>query len=168
MDVDATTGKGKGKGGKSKGKSKGSKDKEKRNSKGKDTEKEHRQKDCWSRHGKPVSSVEADAAEPQDVDPPSDQTPVPAAALTRFSPPGLPDDHWSKSWIMTLSKSSLIPSTARVRLDRNPGGQWSGRTRVQRTSLSWSADSTGQPSCLDDSRRNKSGDRLRETSASEN
>ena len=127
-----------------------------------------RHKDCWSRHGKPVNSVETDTAEPQGVDPPSDQTPVPATALTRFSPPGLPDDHWSEGWIMTLSKSSLIPSRARVRLDRNPGGQWSRRTSVQRTSLAWSADSTGQPSCLEESRRNESGDRLRETSASEN
>ena len=111
MDVDAMTRKGKGKG----GKSKGSKDKEKGSSKGKDTEKEkvvrfdgycehcgkwgHRQKDCWSRHRKPVNSVETDTAEPQDVDHPSEQTPVPAAALTCFSPPGL---HWSEGWIMTL------------------------------------------------------------------
>ena len=56
---------------------------------GKDTEKEkggrfegycghygkwvRRQKDCWSRNGKPVNSVETDTAEPQDVDPPSEQ-----------------------------------------------------------------------------------------------
>ena len=37
------------------------------------------------------------------MEPPSQQTPVPAAALTRFSPPGLPDDHWNEGWIMTLS-----------------------------------------------------------------
>ena len=81
MDVEAMTRKGKGKGGKSKGKIKGGKDKEKGNSKGKDTEKEkvvrfdgycghcgkcgHRQKERWWRHGKPVNSVETDAAEPQ-------------------------------------------------------------------------------------------------------
>ena len=74
MDVDAMTRKEKSKGNKSKGKGKGSKDNEKGNNKGKDTEKEkgvrfegycghcgkweHRQKDCWSRHGKPVNSVE--------------------------------------------------------------------------------------------------------------
>ena len=117
MHVDAMTRKGKGKGGKSKGKSK---DKEKGSSKGKDTEKEkvvrfdgycghcgkwrRRQKDCWSRHGKRMNSVETDTAEPQDVDPPSDQTPVPA--VTRFSPPGLSDDHWSEGWIMTLSNQA--------------------------------------------------------------
>ena len=92
-DVDPMTRKGKGK-----GEGKGSKDTEKGNSKGKDTEKEkgvrfegycgrsgkwwHQQKDCWSRHGKPVNSVETDTAEPQDVDSPSEQTSVPAAALT--------------------------------------------------------------------------------------
>ena len=65
MDVDAMTRKGKGKG----GQSKESKDKEKGSSKGTEKEKvvrfdgycghcgkwEHRQKDCWSRHGKPVT-----------------------------------------------------------------------------------------------------------------
>ena len=123
-----------------------SKDQGKGNRKGKDTEKEkvarfdgytvdtgkwtHRQKDCWSRHGKPVNSVETDTAEPQDVDPPSEETPVPAAALTHFSPPGLPDDHWSEGWIMTLSHQASYPAPARVRLDKNPGGQWSRRTRV--------------------------------------
>ena len=35
---------------------------------------EHRQKDGWSTHGKPVNSVETDTAEPQDVDHPSEQT----------------------------------------------------------------------------------------------
>ena len=125
-NVDAMTRKEEGKGGKSKGKGNGSKDKEKGNSKGKDTEKEkrvrfegycgrcgkweHRQKDCWSRHGKPVNSVETDTSEPQDVDPPSEQTPAPAAALARLSPPGLPDDQWNEDWIMTLSNQSSHPT----------------------------------------------------------
>ena len=47
-----------------------------------------------------MNIVETDTAEPQDVDPPSEQTPVPAAALTRFSPPGLPDDQWNDGWFM--------------------------------------------------------------------
>ena len=90
-----------------------------RKGKGKDTEKEkgvrfegccghcgkwrHRQEDCWSRRGNPVKLVETDTAEPQDMDPPSEQTLVPAAALTRFS---LPDDHWNEGWIKTLSNQS--------------------------------------------------------------
>ena len=126
MDVDARTRKGKGKGGKSKGKGKGSKDTERGNSKGKDTEKEkgvrfegysghcangwRRQKDCWSRHVKSVNNVETDTAKPQDVDPPSEQTPTPAAAPTRFSHPGLPDDQWNEGWIMTLSNQSSYPA----------------------------------------------------------
>ena len=57
-----------------------------------------------------MNSVETDTAEPQDVDPPSEQTPVPAAALTRFSPPGLPDDQWSEGWIMTLSNQASYPA----------------------------------------------------------
>ena len=174
MDVHAMTRKGKGKSGK---------DKEKGNSKGKDTEMEkgvrfkgycghcgkwvHRQQDCWSRHGKPVNSVETDTAEPQDVDPPSEQTPAPAAALTRLSPPGLPDDQWNECWIMTLSSQSSYP--AQQEFDWTEILADSGAAEhVQRTSLSWSAGSTGQSSCLADSRRNESGDRLRETSASEN
>ena len=47
-----------------------------------------------------VNSVETATAEPQDVDPPSEQTPVPAAALTRFSLRGLPDDNWNEGWII--------------------------------------------------------------------
>ena len=57
-----------------------------------------------------MNRVETDTAEPQDVDPPSEQTPVPAAALTRFSPPGLQDDHCSEGWIMTLSNQASYPA----------------------------------------------------------
>ena len=80
-----------------------------RKGKGKDTEKEkgvrferycghcgegrHRHEDCWSRQ---VSRVETDVAEPQDVDPTSEQTPVPVAALIRISFPGLPDEQWNE------------------------------------------------------------------------
>ena len=67
-------------------------------------------KDCWSRDGQPMNNVETDTAEPQDVDPPSEQTPVPAAALTYFSPPSLQDDHWSEGWIMTLSNQASHPA----------------------------------------------------------
>ena len=54
-----------------------------------------------------MNSVETDTA---DVDPPSEQTPVPAAALTRFSPPGLPDDNWNEGWIMTHSSQASYPA----------------------------------------------------------
>ena len=57
-----------------------------------------------------MNSVETDTAEPQDVDPPSEQTLVPAAGLTRFSPPGLPDDRWNEGWIMTLSHQASYPA----------------------------------------------------------
>ena len=111
-DVDAMTHKGKVKGGKSKGEGKGIKDRETGNSKSKDTEKdkvvrfgrysghcgkwEHRQKGLWSRCGKkkkrcgkPVNSVETDTAEPRDVDPPSEQTPVPAGGTDTLLTSGL-------------------------------------------------------------------------------
>ena len=39
----------------------------------------HRQKDCWSRHGKPVNSVEADSAEPQDSSKNTAVTAIPGA-----------------------------------------------------------------------------------------
>ena len=126
MDVVAMTRKGKGKRGKSKGKGKGGKDKEKGHSKSNDTEKEkgarfegycgncgkwrHRPKDCWSKHGNQVNSVETDTADPQEANPPSEQTPVPAAALTRFVPLGLLDDQWNEGWIMTISKLSSCPA----------------------------------------------------------
>ena len=53
----------------------------------------HRHEDCWSRQ---VSRVETDVAEPQDVDPTSEQTPVPVAALIRISSPGLLDEQWNE------------------------------------------------------------------------
>ena len=65
-----------------------------------------------------MNSVETDTAEPKGVDPPSEQTPALAAALTRFSPPVLLGDQWNEGWIMT--QSILLPSPARVRLDRDP------------------------------------------------
>ena len=134
MDVDAMARKGKGKGCKSKGKGKGGKDKEKGNSKDKergnskckDTEKEkgvrfegdcgqcgkwrHRQKDFWSKHGKQVNNVDTDTAEPQEATLPSEQTLVPMAALTRFSPTGLPDDQWNEGWIMAISTQPSYPA----------------------------------------------------------
>ena len=70
----------------------------------------HRPKDCWSKHGQQANSVEAYTADPQEANPPSEQTPVPAAALTRIVPPGLPDDQWNEGWIMTISKQSSCPA----------------------------------------------------------
>ena len=85
--------------------------------KGKDTEKEkrvrlegycghccewgHRHEDCGSRQ---VSRVETDTAEPQDVDPTSEQTPLPVAALVRISSPGLPDKQWDEGRIRNLEE----------------------------------------------------------------
>ena len=54
-------------------------------------EREHRHEDGWSR---PVRSVETDIGEQQNVDPMSEQTPVPVTALTRISTLGLPDVLW--------------------------------------------------------------------------
>ena len=70
----------------------------------------HGQKDCWSKHGKQVNSVETATADPPEVSPPSQQTPVPAAALTCFVPQGLLDDQWNEGWIMTISKQSSYPA----------------------------------------------------------
>ena len=61
-------------------------------------------------HGKQVNSLETDTAETQVTIPPFEQTPVPAAALTRLSPPGLPDDQWNEGWIMAISTQSSYPA----------------------------------------------------------
>ena len=110
-----------------------------------------------SRHGKPVNSVETDTAEPQDVDPPSEQTTVPAASLTRFSPLGLPDDHWSEGWIITLSNQASYPAQQEF--------DW---TEILAGSGAAEHVCSEHHFVGADSRRNESGDRLRESSASEN
>ena len=61
-----------------------------------------------------MNSVETDTAEPQDVDPPSEQTRAPAAAQTRFSPSGLPDDQWNEGWIVILSNQSSYQAQQEV------------------------------------------------------
>ena len=50
--------------------------------------------------------METDTADPQEARPPSEQTPLTAAALTRLAPPGLPDDRWNEGWIMAISTQS--------------------------------------------------------------
>ena len=57
-----------------------------------------------------MNSVETDTAESQETNPSFEQTPVPAAALTRLSPPGLPDDQWNEGWIMAISNQNHYPT----------------------------------------------------------
>ena len=72
---------------------------------------------------------------------------MPAAALTRFSPPDLPDDQWNEKWIMTISTQSSCPAQHELSEGTKNLAESSAADHVNTTSLERRFDRPVELSC---------------------